>query len=343
MHKVFTAKYPSNIALVKYWGKYGNQLPRNASLSMTLCKAYTEVSLICIKKKNPEVKIEYFFEGSTGPAFYERILRYIIGQNEFEKLVRNYTLKISSKNSFPHSAGIASSASAFAAIAAVLLKASNTIRAGQFNEQASRLARLGSGSACRSFYGPFSLWGKLEGVKDSSDEYAIPVENVHKVFKSMMDAILIVDDSPKKVSSSKGHSLMKEHPYAAARFRDANKNCKEMLSVLRSGDFENFAFITEREALSLHAMMMTSREHYLLIRSGTVKVIEEILRFRKETGLPLCYTLDAGPNVHLLYPASIREQVHTFIQQDLFNDLKTVIYDSAGSGGTVLKVNNGKA
>lgn len=335
MNQPITAHYPSNIALVKYWGKQGNQLPCNASLSMTLSKAFTEVKLYLSEKKNKEIELDYYFEGQSEENFRERIIKYASQQEEFTGLLKNYALRIESKNSFPHSAGIASSASAFAAIAAALLKATKSIPEQAFQQKSSYLARLGSGSACRSVYGPYALWGKLEGATNSSDQHAMPLDEIHADFKTMKDAILIVEDAPKKVSSSIGHALMNNHPYAAARFIDANKHCLEMISILKHGDFPSFISITEREALSLHAMMMTSGDYYMLIKPGTVQIIDEIFQFRKETGLPICFTLDAGPNVHLLYPESVQEEVHSFVEQNLCNGLKSVIYDQAGTGGTI--------
>ncbi|HTO38811.1 MAG TPA: hypothetical protein VL021_10330 [Brumimicrobium sp.] len=333
MNKTIISKYPSNIALVKYWGKYGNQLPKNASLSMTLSKAVTEVKLELMEKTNSEIELAYFFEGEEKEDFKERIVKYASAQPEFDYLLKNYALKINSTNSFPHSTGIASSASAFAAIAAALLSASAELDGDIFNREASRLSRLGSGSACRSFYGPYAVWGELDGLDASSNEFAVPVLEVHENFKNMRDAILIVEDQPKKVSSSVGHGLMKDHPYAEARFVDANKHCQEMLSTLKSGDFDKFISITEREALSLHAMMMTSTDYYMLMKPKTIQVIDEIFEFREQTGLPICFTLDAGPNVHLIYPESIEKEVKTFVETSLKKNTKSIIYDEIGFGG----------
>lgn len=336
MRKIIQSKYPSNIALVKYWGKFGNQMPCNASLSMTLSEAVTEVELTLDYKSKKEIEFDYFFEGNKNDSFRNRILNYIENQIEFKELLDHYALTIKSNNTFPHSAGIASSASAFAAISAALLKAKGEKIDDDFNRKASRLARLGSGSACRSFYGPYAMWGELNKHKEASNEYAIPIQEVHENFKEMRDAILIVEDKPKKVSSSIGHSLMNNHSYAEKRFIDANKNCEEMLSTLKRGDYEEFIQITEREALSLHAMMMTSRDYYMLMKPGTVEIIDKVFQFREETKLPLCFTLDAGPNIHLLYPVSIQEKVHTFIAEELKDNTKSVLFDKIGAGGIVL-------
>ncbi len=329
--KSITARYPSNIALVKYWGKYGEQMPCNASLSMTLSQAFTEVKLSYTQKKSKAPALVYSFNGQPHELFRQRIFNYVTRQKAYTQLLEHYSLRMESTNSFPHSTGIASSASAFAAIAAALLKA-NSASEMNFTRKASCLARLGSGSACRSFYGPFVLWGQLDDIRGSSNDYAIPVNAVHPNFRRMSDAILIVEDAPKKVSSSTGHALMSGHPFANARFKQANKHCLAMVAALKSGDFDAFISITEREALSLHAMMMTSQDYYFLIKPKTLEIIEQITQFRKDTKLPLCFTLDAGPNVHVLYPESIQSEVHSFLKQI---SIKSIIYDHAGVGGTV--------
>lgn len=335
MTKKIIANYPSNIALVKYWGKYGNQLPCNPSLSMTLSQANTKVELTLSEKTTKQVEFDYFFEGQSKDSFKSRILNYAQQQKEYEQLLANFALRIDSSNTFPHSTGIASSASAFAAISAALLKASSTLSGEDFLQSASNLARLGSGSACRSFYGPYATWGEIEGLPQTSNEYATPITDIHPDFLQMKDAILIVEDEPKKVSSSVGHSLMNNHPFAESRFLQAKQHVKDMLSTLKSGDFNQFISITEREALSLHSMMMTSNEYYMLMKPGTVAIIEQIFQFRKDTGLPVCFTLDAGPNIHLLYPESIEKQINEFIANTVKSSYKSVLFDHSGIGGTI--------
>lgn len=320
---------PSNIALVKYWGKKGNQIPCNASLSMTLQNAYTEVELCLHEKKSKGVELEYFFNKEKNENFGLRVQKYLEVNAKYFPLLHDYAIRIQSTNSFPHSTGIASSASAFGAIAIALLSASDYPEES-FMQQASFLARLGSGSACRSMFGGYVLWGGIPGLESSSDEFAIPVSVIHQNFKDMRDAILIVDDTPKKVSSSKGHALMQGHHYAENRFAQANTHCVQMLNILQNGDYEPFIKIVEQEALALHAMMMTSVASYLLMKPGTIRAIELIRNFRNETGIPVCFTLDAGPNVHVIYPAKDEEIVNRFLHAEM-NEIK-IIYDRTGQG-----------
>lgn len=330
MAKKIAWRCPSNIALVKYWGKKGNQIPCNPSISMTLQNAYTDTTLYLEDKNSKEIELAYYFEGKKNDAFQQRILQYLEQNKSSFPVLDQYALRIESENSFPHSTGIASSASAFGALALVLLSASD-YTGDDFLEKASFLSRLGSGSASRSMYPGYALWGKLDEVAGSSDEYAIPVNSIHPDFSDMRDSILIVDDEPKSVSSSVGHGLMKGHSYADIRFLDANRHTLEMKGILETGDFNAFVSLIEREALALHAMMMTSGDYYLLMKPGTVAIIDAIMSFRRETGVPVGFTLDAGPNVHVIYPGKFENEVNSFLNS-LKTDLKGVINDKIGAG-----------
>jgi diphosphomevalonate decarboxylase len=163
-----------------------------------------------------------------------------------------------------------------------------------------------------------ALWGATEAYNGSSDEYAVPLENdIHPVFKTFRDSILIVSGEKKSVSSRAGHGLMEGNPYAPARYAQANENIKNLLAALKSGDLETFINITESEALQLHALMMCSNPSFILMKPNTLRIIEAVRNFRNETQIPLCFTLDAGPNVHLLYPDSEAKKVEKFIKSEL--------------------------
>src|SRR5690606_17734873 len=121
----------------------------------------------------------------------------------------------------------------------------------------------------------------------------------------------------KQVSSTLGHDLMHGHRFAQNRFAQANDNLTQLCNILESGDLEAFCQLCEREALSLHAMMMLSDPYFMLMRPGTLSVIERVWQFRRETNEPLCFTLDAGANVHLLYPQASAQKVLHFIKTEL--------------------------
>ena len=329
MANIFTYESPSNIALIKYWGKHGNQLPNNPSISFTLSNSK---SITSVEYKKGEANIEFYFEDKRNLVFEERIAKFINDNKTILPFVNEYSLKISSKNTFPHSAGIASSASAFSALAACLISIKKELgfKVEDFEREASTLARLGSGSASRSVYEAVVLWGKTDLINNSSNKYAIPINNqIHKIFNNYHDDIIIVEDSTKSVSSSVGHSLMDTNPYREEKYKQSIENLKNLLIALKNGDLEQFIKITENEALSLHSMMMLSEPSFILLKPKTLEIINMIRDFRKRTKVPICFTLDAGPNVHLLYPDNYYSEV-----QDFISEIKSisVITDFLGKG-----------
>ncbi len=321
MNNQIIKRSPSNIAIVKYWGKHGNQLPNNPSISFTLTNCFTETKITYSKDivTTPEhnVYIDFYFEGKDNPAFKTKIEKYLRDNEEHFSFLKGLHLTIESYNSFPHSSGIASSASSMSALILCLL----SIKYGDNEidyQEASLLARLASGSAARSVFPTMALWGKTPSLSNSSDEYAIPIGDlIDPIFRTYHDSIMIVSSKEKSVSSRAGHSLMNNHPMAESRYATARKNTENLLSILKEGDLEGFINIAESEANQLHDLMATSTPSYTLKEPNTTRIIEEILNFRKETQLPVCYTLDAGPNVHLLYPDYCYEKVHAFINDVL--------------------------
>jgi diphosphomevalonate decarboxylase len=330
---------PSNIAIIKYWGKHGEQLCDNPSLSITLSKAYTETKLTARPLKEGEsAGLTFLFEGKENPAFASRIGNYLRRLETYAPCMRNVFVTFESANSFPHSSGIASSASAMSAVAlciADLQRHCAETAQDLLNFQAvSEMARLGSGSACRSVYGPVCVWGESPFVPESSDTYAITLTRVHPVFHTLRDTILIVDDGIKSVSSSIGHSLMHGHPYATARLSQSAQHMKMLMPAMHSGDLTVFGRIAEAEALSLHALMMTSDPGFILLHPNTRDILRHVRAFRESSGVPVYFTLDAGPNVHLLYPDSSYDTVQDWVQRYLLRFCKDnkFIDDVAGMG-----------
>ena len=308
---------PSNIALVKYWGKRGKQLPQNPSISFSLSECRTETSVAF--EKADRFGFKFFFEGQENSAFGAKIEKFLLDYQVFFPFINQLSLKVESRNTFPHSSGIASSASSMSAFVMCLLDIESQLIGKDINfQKASCFARLASGSAARSVFPKMALWGATDCYKGSSDEFAVPLENdIHPVFKTYRDSILIVSGEAKSVSSRAGHGLMEENPYAPARYAQANENIKNLLAALSSGDLDTFINITESEALQLHALMMCSNPSFILMKPNTLRIIEEVRSFRNDTKIPLCFTLDAGPNVHLLYPENEEKKVEKFIKNEL--------------------------
>lgn len=323
---------PSNIAFIKYWGKKEDQKPINPSLSMTLKNCRTEMQVEFLPRKE-KLLSEVKLSGVQNDQFQESLSKRISRLKDTLPWLSDYSLKIDSVNTFPHSAGIASSASSMAALAHILVLKEKEMKKVFSLERASHIARLLSGSACRSLYGKFVSWG------EESELHASPFGHIHPELEDLRDTILIVDKGQKKISSSEGHKLIDNHPFKKGRIYQANDNFKELRHAFEIGDFTKIDMITRSEALSLHALMMSSRPSYFLIKPESLKLIELIDDFKAQTKLPLTYTLDAGPNIHLIYPKKADEQVKPFIESILkpYCDNSQVIYDQMGSGPSVLE------
>lgn len=328
-----TWQAPSNIALVKYWGKHGMQLPANPSLSFTLndCKTITSVQAT---QATHGFSIAY--DGVEKPAFAPKIAAYFQRITPYCPWITNYYFNIDTHNTFPHSSGIASSASSMAALSACIIDIESTLTGTAMDMQkASFLARLGSGSACRSLQGKAVVWGQHDGTAGSNDLTGVDqTALLYPVFSDYQDTILLVDKGIKTVSSTVGHGLMNDHAFAKARFSQAHSNLTTLKDALTAGDIDTFIKITESEALTLHAMMMTSHPYFILMKPNTLAIIEHIWEFRKETDIPVCFTLDAGANVHMLYPAAHAAVVKTFITNKLvqFCENSHYICDQVGAG-----------
>ena len=372
---------PSNIALIKYWGKYADQVPANPSISYTLnnCRTNTEIQFLA----NEPFSVQTFLAGKEEPKFAEKIQNYFKRIEPYLPWILKGKFIINTENTFPHSSGIASSASGFAAIAKCLMALDSKfeVREAKFGDhalemnqqpvemdvqdpemdvqgpemdlqgpemdfqasemdlqglemdlqrrqnittgvstvannqqrttkKASFLARLGSGSACRSLYDGLVVWGETPEVEGSSDLFAVkyPDEEIHPKFKNFNDWVLLIHEGQKSVSSTVGHGLMNTNPYAEKRFQEARENFIPLKKILKEGDLSAFIKLVEHEALTLHAMMMMSEPAFILMKTGTLEVINKIWKFREETGLPLFFTLDAGANVHLLFPDESKEE-----------------------------------
>ena len=346
---------PANIALVKYWGKQPNQIPMNPSLSFVLNESVVRMNVDYAANDKGFTSLNHFtLNGKPNTGFQNRIGTFINTLTPYFSFLRGMDLSISSESTFPHSAGIASSAAAFSAMALnlcsierevtgtididslelsmdkALMGIFNTARNtdkdpvgelddGGFFLKASFIARLGSGSACRSLQDGFVAWGNSTLLAGSDDRYAIRVDDDHvnPVFNSLRDAVLIIDDTVKKVSSSAGHALMHHHAYRQSRIAQAGNNLEQLLLSLKTGDESLFFSVIENEALSLHSLMMSSNPGYILMKPGSIEALDKISAFRSHHGINMGFTMDAGPNIHLIYFERDSHMVKKFIKEEL--------------------------
>jgi diphosphomevalonate decarboxylase len=318
---------PANIALIKYWGKKGHQLPANPSLSLTLKDCLTHSSFLFRPSESLQVRL--FLDKVEKPTFAQKIKNYLESLQIELPIFKSIDLTVHTHNTFPHSSGIASSASSQAALGEALVRFLATLAHTDFDPRlASHLSRLASGSACRSIYKGFVSWGENSEFSESSDLYALNINShVHPSLHHLRDAVCIVSSGEKEVSSRAGHSQMNNHPFLSARIIQAQIHYKAIVQALKVGEWQSVGEIMENEALTLHAMMMTSNPGYILLAPQSLDVIRLVQAFRREAGVLVYFTIDAGPNIHLIYRDEDQHKVETFIKHELSPILENVIWD----------------
>lgn len=331
---------PSNIALAKYWGKKDNQIPQNPSVSFTLNTCRTNMTVICAPKKSADATRSFYFNNEKNNNFGKKAFKLVDIVASDYPILNQYDLQLITENTFPHSSGIASSASSMSALALCLcdllteMDSSVDLVKGEFFKLASHYARLGSGSACRSIYGGVVQWGSSDFTLGSSDRYAVQIENVHPIFCHFRDSVLIVSSDEKSVSSTAGHGQMDNHPFRDVRYMNATKNCKNIIDLMKGGNLWEWGELVEKEALELHGLMMNGPESFILLKPNTLNIIEKIRSFRRDNKIPVFFTLDAGPNVHVLYPDENKSVVEHFIKNSLIEYCENGIWfnDYVGIG-----------
>jgi diphosphomevalonate decarboxylase len=292
-----TAEAKPNIAFIKYWGNRDNtlRLPSNGSISMNLDGLYTRTT-VSFQPSLPydELVINGHETAGKGRDRISYILDIIRGMaNIIERA------EVISENNFPSGAGIASSASAFAALALAGSKAAG-LKLGE--RELSRLARRGSGSASRSIPGGFVEW---QAGTDDEDSFAFSIAEPNHW--DLVDCIAIVTASHKKTGSTEGHSVAGTSPLQAARVADTPRRLEICRSAILNKDFNAFASIVELDSDMMHAVMMTSTPSLHYWKPETIRAMNAVRGWRNE-GIQVCYTIDAGANVHVI---CLETEAHT--------------------------------
>ncbi len=289
-----------NIALIKYWGDCDSSLhiPANGSISMNLAGLYSHTSVSFIPSL---IEDQFFLDGK--PTSGMMLVRVSNMLNRVRTLAGISTFaRVESQNNFPSSVGIASSASGFAALA---LAASRSAGIELDEISLSRLARTGSGSACRSIPGGFVEW--LAGTDDASSfaySFASPVH------WDLADCIVIIGRDRKAISSSEGHTLARTSLLQDIRISDTPRRLDLCRSAILNCDFEKLAEVVELDSNLMHAVMMTSAPPLYYWQAATMTVMQSVQSWRK-AGLSACFSVDAGPNVHVLCPGEDVLQIAT--------------------------------
>lgn len=336
----FHAIAPSNIALLKYWGKQagGEQWPANASLSLTLHTLHTAT----VAHRNHEGEHQVTLNGQRiyrGEAGAQKIFRHLDRLTTVAACSNKLT--ITTKNSFPTACGIASSASGFAALTIAGLAAcygteSLRVLADEYEWTAARmadLARLGSGSACRSFWGGFVQWSP--GSRPDAQTYTQVYDHT---YWPLWDTVVLVASGSKPILSSAGHEHAWSSPLFAPRLAGMAEKLQQFCAALTHRDLGRLGPLLEQEALEMHGVMMSAEPSTRYFGGETAAVLAWLRRLRHDEGLQLYFTLDAGPNIHILGEHGDQQRLHHRLAQDFPH--YPYLCDSVGAGPQLRLLDN---
>ena len=319
-----TARAHSNIAFVKYWGNRdpGLRLPANASISMNLAGLHTTTTVEWNSELYADtLSINGAIANETARTRVENhldALRARLGTDRFAR--------VDSRNNFPMGTGIASSASAFAALTTAACAALNKAVS---ERELSILSRLGSGSAARSIPPGFVDWHRGDSHETSYAESFAPADHW-----KLVDLIAIVSRKHKRIGSSAGHETAASSIFQSARVATAAERITSVKSAILRRDFESFAETVEADSNLMHAVMMTSKPPLFYWAPLSLAIMEGARRWRQDDKLMVCYTLDAGPNVHCICADRDADEVTVRIHE-LCGDID-IIRSGVGCGAYVL-------
>lgn len=325
-----TAISPANIAFIKYWGQKDAKLilPFNNSISMNLDNCLTTTTVAFSDQfREDSVRIKFYnsAEKEVDGKQKERVITQV--NRSREQIGIKLPAKIVSHNSFPADAGIASSASAFSALTLALVTALG-IKVNK--RELSIFTRLGgSGSATRSVYDGFVEW---QAGKDSQSSYAVQLHD--EKWWDLADIVAVGKDDQKKVSSLDGHLIATTSPYFAARQTELPQRTRGIKEALITKDFLKLGRLIEAEAVSLHLVAMSSQPPIFYWNEGTMQIVQALLAWR-EKGLLGFFTMDAGPNVHVICRRQEASQLNKRLRQ--LSSVKFTIINRPAKGARLVK------
>lgn len=328
------AKAHANLAFVKYWGKkdFSLNIPSNGSISMNLSNAITitEVSFLDELSKD-----EVFMEGKnvSDTSFSHKVSKHL----DRVRALAGTSLhaRVTTENSFPTGAGFASSASGFAALT---LASTRALGIDLSERELSALARQGSGSACRSIPSGFVEW-----IGGDSHDTSYSVQLFPPDYWNIVDVAVVVSGDAKDISSSEGHKLALDSPFWTCRQETINRRLEKVRDSIKNRDFRMFGREVEEEAISLHAISLSSS----YIRNGnwysgiyywspdTLEILLAVQKWRAN-GLDVYFTLDAGPTVHLICEEENKDDVVLKIKDLMKNRNWGIIVNNPAQGATIL-------
>lgn len=302
-----TVRAGSNIAFIKYWGVADARinLPLNNSISMTLADAYTLTTVAWDDVghlTHDEVVLD---DQLLAPVAAARISRHLDRLRDLAGVT--VRARVVSRNNFPTASGIASSASGFSA-----LTVAGCAALGLNLEPAalSALSRLASGSASRSHFGGFVEW-----VQGTDHANSVAQELYGPEHWDLVDLVAVVSDAAKRVSSEAGHTIAASSPLQSGRIASLPPALESVRQAIAHRDLAAMGPILEQDALAMHGVMMTGNPSLLYWQPGTLQILHAVRRWREEEGVPVYFTIDAGPNVHLICEGSQVVAVQTRLAQ----------------------------
>lgn len=302
---------PSNIALIKYMGKEPGNQATNPSLSMTLADFRTEVEIVPTKASSdfwsPLPNSAPLRASST-----ERFVKFFQRLKNEAGLTQNFELR--SGNNFPSDAGLASSASSFAALTKTAHLAFSEITGKPMPSplELARISRTGSGSSCRSFFSPWCAW--------NGDE----IGPVPSRLPPLVDFVAVIETGFKKVSSSEAHQRVRTSPLFTGRTERVQLRMRAITGAMAEGDFKKVAEISWAELWDMHGLFHTSTPPFSYFAPGTIALLRWVEDLWEKEGSGPIATIDAGPNVHLLVPSAERERFRARLQETGFKSVESL-------------------
>ncbi len=318
-----TAKAPANIAFIKYWGKADEKLrlPLNDSISMNMSGAFTITTVEFSKQFNKDTVT--ILGGEFSAAETARVVK---GLDLIRKRAgTTQKATVVTKNTFPKGAGSAASASGFAALT---LAGFAALGVTMSEKELTIFARMGSGSACRSIPDGFVVWEKGESSETSFAWSLYP-----PTYWDIRDILVIVDSRMKKVSTTEGMETIATSPRLAVRLKAIPKRMKEIQEAIARRNFSRFGEITEEDCLGMHMVMQTQTPP-LFYWNTTTQIIMDAVRSWRKHGLPVYFTIDAGPNVHLLCEA--RDEARLLAEIRTIGGVQDIIVNKPAIGARII-------
>jgi diphosphomevalonate decarboxylase len=321
-----TAVAHPNIAFIKYWGNRDPvlRIPENGSISMNLAGLVTRTSVTF----KPDLENdELLLAGKpASDAALQRVKTFLSRVREMASVP--YHARVESFNNFPTGAGIASSASAFAALS---LAASKAAGLDLTEPELSRLARIGSGSACRSIPGGFVEW---KAGQDDASSYAFSIASPSHW--DLVDCVAIVSQAHKVTGSTEGHQLARSSPLQECRLADVERRLDQCRASICDRHLHLLAEVVEQDSNMMHAVMLTSCPSLIYWEPATLEIMKKVIRWRRE-GLPVFYTIDAGPNVHVLCLSEALQKVRRLLEN--LSGVQRVITAEPGGPASLVQSN----